>query len=467
MISFFPKSISNKGIALYIASLAIVSILYFSYAIPFEFMIFGFVEVITFFVLSTLYSKKWKELPDKKFEKNVFLIAFGLRIVWVIFSYFFYKAKTGIPFEFEAGDSLYYYEESDWLRHESIAKIWYYMVTIQKSVSDSGYIIYLSILQKLVGYYIIPVRLVKAALSAYTCVLLYRLANRTFGEKISRLACIFSVFMPNLIIYCGMHLKETEMIFLLIAFLERSDNLIRNKKYTFGAIILPLLLGISLFFFRTALGAVAVLSVITALIFLPGQKINKGRRVITLIWVAITIGVLAGGTIANEVEEMWQDRTTNQASKRSQQISRGNLWVQYATGTVMAPMAFVLPFATMVDTGEQYNQILIHGGCYVRNFMGIFVLLALFYAIFKKKTWRDFALIGSFTVGYMIVVALSSFSSSERFLLPSLPGLTVFWAYGVSQLNSKNIQVVKWWYYIVPVMEIGWAYFKLGNRGLL
>ncbi|MCQ2049800.1 MAG: glycosyltransferase family 39 protein [Candidatus Saccharibacteria bacterium] len=467
MISFFPKSISNKGIALYIASLAIVSILYFSYAIPFEFMIFGFVEVITFFVLSTLYSKKWKELPDKKFEKNVFLTALGMRVLWVIFSYFYYKIKTGIPFEFNPGDALYYYEESNWLRHENLATIWYYMVTIQQTVSDSGYLIYLGIIQKIVGYNIITVRLVKAILSAFTCILLYRLTKRTLGEKVGRLACVFSVFMPNLIIYCGMHLKETEMVFLLIAFLERSDNLIRNKKYSFGTIILPLLLGISLFFFRTALGAVAVLSLITALLFLPGQKINKGRKAITLIWVAVAIGILAGGTIANEVEGIWQDRSSNQASKREQQISRGNLWVQYATGTVMAPMAFVLPFATMVDTGGQYNQILIHGGCYVRNFMGIFVMLALFYAIFKKKTWRDFALIGSFTVGYMIVVALSSFSSSERFLLPSLPGLTVFWAYGVSQLNAKNIQIVKWWYILVPIMEIGWAYFKLGNKGLL
>lgn len=467
MISFFPKSISNKGIALYVASLAIVSILYFSYAIPFEFMIFGIVEVVTFFVLTTLYSKKWKDLPTKAFEKKVFLTALGLRVFWVIFSYFYYKIKTGIPFEFDPADALFYYEESNWLRHESLSKIWYYMVTSQETVSDSGYLIYLGIIQKIVGYSIITVRLVKAALSAFTCILLYRLTTRTLGEKVGRLACIFAAFMPNLIIYCGMHLKETEMIFFLIAFLERSDNLIRNKKYSFGTIILPLLLGIYLFFFRTALGAVAVLSLITALLFLPGQKISKGRRVTTLIWIALTVGVLAGGTIATEVEGMWQDRSSNQESKRLQQTTRGNLWVQYATGTVMAPMAFVLPFATMVDTGGQYNQILIHGGCYIRNFMGIFVLLAFFYAIFKKKNWRDFALIGSFSIGYMIVVALSSFSSSERFLLPSLPGLCVFWAYGVSQLNPKNIQAVKWWYYIVPIMEIGWAYFKLGNKGLL
>lgn len=467
MISFFPKVISNKGIVLYVVSLAIVSILYFSYAIPFEFMIIGIVEVVTFFTLSSLYSKKWKNIPTKSFEQQAFLTALGLRVFWVIFSYFYYKAKTGIPFEFDAGDSLYYYGESDWLRQESIAGIWYAMVTSQQSVSDSGYLIYLSIIQKIVGYNIIPVRLIKAALSAFTCILLYRITKRALGEKVGRLACVFSVFMPNLILYCGMHLKETEMIFLLIAFLERSDNLIRNKNYTFGSIMLPILLGISLFFFRTALGAVAVLSIITALLFLPGQKINKARRATTLIWIALTVGVLAGGTIATEVEEMWSERTSNQASKREQQIARGNLWVQYATGTVMAPMAFVLPFATMVDTGGQYNQIIIHGGCYIRNFMGIFVLLAIFYALFKEKNWRNFALIGSFTVGYMIVVTLSSFSSSERFLLPGLPGLIVFWAYGISILDSKNIQIVKWWYYIVPVMEIGWAYFKLGNRGLL
>ena len=115
---------------------------------------------------------------------------------------------------------------------------------------------------------------------------------------------------------------------------------------------------------------------------------------------------------------------------------------------------------------HQENQLVLHGGNYVRNFMGVFVLLAFISALFIQKNWRDFALIGSFVVAYLGAVSLSGFSNSERFLLPGLPCLIVFWAYGLSLLNARNYRFVKYWFLIVPVMEIGWAVFKIGSRGL-
>jgi hypothetical protein len=100
--------------------------------------------------------------------------------------------------------------------------------------------------------------LIKAFISAYTCVLLYRLSQRTFGEDTARIIGIMSALMLNLIIYCGYHLKETEMIFLEVAFLERADYLFRSHKSTFWNIFLPSILAISMFFFRTVLGTVAI-----------------------------------------------------------------------------------------------------------------------------------------------------------------------------------------------------------------
>ena len=92
-------------------------------------------------------------------------------------------------------------------------------------VSDVGYPLYLTALYKIVGSNVIIPRIIKALLSAYTCVLLYRLSQRTFGEDTARMVGIMSALMLNLIIYCGYHLKETEMLFLEVAFLERTDFL--------------------------------------------------------------------------------------------------------------------------------------------------------------------------------------------------------------------------------------------------
>ena len=137
-----------------------------------------------------------------------------------------------------------------------------------------------------------------------------------------------------------------------------------------------------------------------------------------------------------------------------------------SAGTAIAPMEFFMPLSTMVNTGQE-NQMILHGGNYVRNFFGIFVLIALFYAIFKDRNWRDLSLIGAFAVGYLGVISVSGYGNAERFLLPALPCLLIMTAYGISKLNVRNYKYVKYWYIIVVVMEVAWAYFKIGSRGLL
>ena len=166
-----------------------------------------------------------------------------------------------------------------------------------------------------------------------------------------------------------------------------------------------------------------------------------------------------------EVESFWEGRNESVVRKRAEQTSRGNQWAQYATGTVMAPMVFVRPFSTMINVAEQYGQQEKHGGNYIRNFMGFFAILAIYEAIRRKK-WRDYSLIGSFVIAYLGVISMSGFSNSERFLLPGLPCLIMMWAYGISVLRKNTFKLLNPWCIIVCVMEIAWAYFKLGSRGL-
>ena len=75
-------------------------------------------------------------------------------------------------------------------------------------------------------------------------------------------------------------------------------------------------------------------------------------------------------------------------------------------------------------------------------------------------------MIGAFVISYLGVVSLSGFSNSERFLLPSLPGLILIWVYGVATLREKTFKLLTPWCLVVVAMEIAWAYFKLGSRGL-
>ena len=467
MVPFFPKQISSKAIYLYLGALAVVSLLFYRFAMSPTFIIMGIVWVVGFFLLTTYCSKKWQDIPEKKLIRNLVLVALGLRIVWVIFSYFFYLIKTGAPFEFAAADSMGYWGDAAWLSTERWPVIKDYLFTSRSTVSDSGYLFYLTYLYKVIGPNIFLTRVIKALISTATVVLLYFLAKRNIGEEGGRLAAIFACFMPNLIIYCGLHLKETEMLFLMVAFLERADYLLRSRKYNVFTIAIPAILALSLFTFRTVLGAAAVFSVVTAIVFTNTSVIGRTKRIMLIAWGVLAATTLTGGTIMNEVDGLWENRGENQNAKRAFQTARGNQWAKYATGTVMAPMMFVLPFPTMVDVDEQYNQQIMSGGNYVRNFFGAFVLIAVFSAVFVTKNWRNLSLIGSFVIAYLGIISVSGFSNSERFLLPGLPVLLIMAAYGMTQLNAKNYRFVKIWYYVVPVMAVAWAYFKVGSRGLL
>lgn len=467
MIPYFPQKIALRAIGVYFLALIVVSIVYIDYMMSLGYIALGITFVFGFFLLTNYFSKEWKDIDKKIFVERLFIIAFFLRLIWVIASYNFYSGVNGSPFEFGAADSQGYHDEAEWLSGESWSFIFdYYYGPNTIGISDSGYPLYLTVLYKLFGPVIIIPRLIKALISAFTCVLIYKISARTFGEKAGRMAGIISALMPNLIIYCGYHLKETEMIFLEVLFLERLDYLIRNKQIRFFSIIVPTLLVLSLFFFRTILGAAALFSFATVVLLSSTPTMNKGwRRALLIGWGLLGIVVLWGGTAVTEIETYWEERDINASNKRLEQTLRGNQWAQYATSTVMAPMAFVLPYATMVNVDEQYGQQEKSGGNYIRNFMGVFALLAIYEAVRRKK-WRDFVLIGSFVIAYLGVVSLSGFSNSERFLLPGLPGLIMMWAYGVSTLREKTFHLLTPWCVVVFLMEFAWAYFKLGSRGL-
>ena len=468
MVPFLPKQVTCRAIITYLIALTVISLFFSDYAMRFGYMALGLLFVVGFFSLTGVWTLKSKNDSERDFVKFLFISAVIFRLVWVIASYFYYINATGIPFEFDTADALGYHEEAKWLASEKWSKAWeYYFKRDYASISDVGYPLYLTVIYKITGPVIIIPRIIKSFLSAFTCVLVYHLSSRVFGKETGRMAGIMMVLMPNLIIYCGYHLKETEMLFLEVAFLERADYLIRSKEVSFRNVLLPTILAGILFFFRTVLGLAAVFSLATAVLLSNAASMRRGWKRTALIgWGVLCVAVLSGGAAMTEIEALWEEKDENASLKRVEQTSRGSQWAQYATGAVMAPMAFVLPYATMVDVSHQYNQQTKHGGNYVRNFMGFFAILAIYEALRQKK-WRDFILIGAFIISYLGVVALSGFSNSERFLLPGLPCLIMMWAYGVSELRGNTYKYLTPWCFVVFLMEFGWAFFKLGNRGII
>ena len=467
MVPYFPRKVANNAIITYLISLALVSVFFFRYLMLWGYIVLGITWVLGFFLLTARWSVEWRAVSEKTYLKYLFQTAVIIRLVWVIVSYFYYISETGIPFEHEAADSLGYHETALWFMESDWATIWDgFFGGGFHGYSDVGYPFYLGTLYKIFGPVVIIPRIIKVFISAYTCVLLYKVTSRLIGEDIGRMAGIMCCLMLNFVVYCGYHLKETEMLFLEVLFLERADHLLRSAKMTFWDVFWPSLLALSLFFFRTVLGATAAFALATSVLVANYPSMKRGLRRASLVgWGILCVVVVGGGALMTEVEGYWEERDDNVAKKRLEQTLRGNQWAMYATGTVMAPMIFVLPFSTMVNVSEQYAQQAKHAGNYIRNFMGFFAILAVIEAIRRRK-WRDLALPLAFVASYLGVVAMSGFSNSERFLLPGLPFLILLWTYGITTLRKQTFKLFAPWTIVVVLMEVGWAFFKLGSRGL-
>ena len=478
-IPFIPQKITSAAMLTYLAALVACLVVYQTYALEWKWTLFGLVEVVGFFYFSNYFSKAWINFSPRTFIKHIFWWGFALRALWVIISYLLYMDWTGTAFSIGAADELFYNDAAcygaslmragDWNIYSGIMK---YAGNI--AFSDMGYPMYLSVIYYIFGDSILITRIIKAIWSAWTAVLIYKLAVRNFGEYTGRMAAIMCLLMPNLIYYCSFQLKEVEMVFLAILFAERADHLLRKGKLTLMPTTLLMLIPAYMFMIRTALAATLVLAFFCALLLSSDRVISWGRRTLLIIAAGVFafIMLFTSTSIGNDVRQMWETRGSGQKanmewrSQRSGDLSQ--TFARYAGATVFAPMIFTIPFPTMVETPGQENQKMIHGGNYVKNILSFFTIMALFVLLFSGK-WRQHVLPLAIFIGYLIVLVFSSFAHSERFHMPALPFSLMFAAYGISIMKQKKWinRYFPYWCILMLLAAIAWNWFKLAGRGMI
>lgn len=446
--------------------------LFFSHTMEWYFALFGLIEVIGFFYFTNRLTKQWAQIKSARhFEKTLFLTAWMIRFPVMLFLYWFFNEMTGQPYMFSAADEMGYQEEAEWIAEcidegKFWTSYWDYKFGKGGGVSDFGYPMWLGVLSYISDNNILFIRTLKTLIGAYTCVIVYRITARNFGGAIGRVAGVIYMLWPELVIYSGMHLKETEMIFLMMLFLNHADKLLRDKKLSIKSILLTFASAIVLFAFRTVMGLTAVMSLLMSFALTSSRLASMGRRWVVIVASLIAIGYFAGGRVAREVETVWEQKDENQAKRLGVQ-EKTNSFAKYAGAAVFAPMVFTLPYPTMVATEGQENSRLWHGGLFDKNIMSCFCVLGLFLLIISGD-WREHILIGAMLIGYLVIIIFSAFGAAQRFHLPAAPMEIMFMSYGMTQ-TLKNSRYKLWyniWLILIFVIVIFWQYIKLRGRGL-
>ena len=475
--SVFPSWLSSNSVALYIIALALVSFMRSEYSMPWYYVLTGVVAIIVFFIYgsSVTQSTFVVRMPnEKRFEKRIFLVAFVPRILSMLLIYWVFMDNYGNPFGFENADTLFYNDLgndfADAMSNGTFVKCWQ-DANKNFDISDMGYAAYVGFVYWLTGKSIIAVRLLKCVWSALTVILIYRLAKRNFNPQIARIAAILCALWPNFWYYCGTHLKETEMVFLGVLFVEQADQMLRSRNFTAWKVIPVLLIGASMFTFRTPLALVAFLSLIFSVVMSSDRVVNWGKRIIVGGLAILLIGVTMGNSIMEESRGLFDTVQSNEQQKNMEWRAKrenGNSFAKYAGKSVFAPLIFTIPFPSMVRPFEgQDQQQLLNGGNFAKNIVSFFTILAMFMLLFSGD-WRKYLMPLSFLLGYLVVLTMSTFAQSERFHQPAMPFEFMFVAYGLSIAVTKP-KYKRWFMYwcgLMFVACIAWNWFKLAGRGL-
>ena len=463
------KHINLIGIGLYLLALVVISVAFREHALQWKWILWGIGEVLFFFLLTLIFYPRWKGDDTKRFKWKVFLVAFVIRGLYAFLVAYYYYYATGKAFEFGVGDGLFYHSTAVYLsrcvRHGYVLYIFKYLNAYTMGWSDQGYTLWLTLIYTIFGRSLLTPRLFKALMSAYLCVVVYKLGTRTFGERTGRLAAVMMVFTPILVQICGMHTKEMEMIFLSILALERMDYLIRSKKYTVWNIVFPILLTGLTFGFRTIIGMSLIFAFLVFVVLSSTDLVPKKGKIITLAATVVVFFVFLFSPVGREMRIIYYVKFSDLSYQKDKYASEGMKHSELAQSWIMAPGAFVLPLSPMVEEAPDHNKM-IHGSTYVKNFLAFFAMLAIVIA-FRQKKWRDFSLIGAFELSYLAMIMFSFAANSERYHEPAVPLIVLMSAYAMTHLLRKDLKLFYVYCGVLFMALVVWNWLKLSARGLV
>ncbi len=455
--------------------LILTNIVWSQYALSISYILVSSISVVLFFYGTNVLTKKWGVYSPAVFVKKVFLVGLIVRLIWCLFIYYFNIDHYGTPIG-SLEDTEFYMsvakECAEHLANGSFAFLDVWFNNYNVALDDIGYPIFLG-LQYMVTFNISDVVIpfiFKSILGAYSCVLIYKVAKRHFGEAVGRIAAIMCMFYPHMIYWCGGMMKETEMVFLSCWFVERMDTVFMSKQLNFKALIYGSLLAFSLYLFRSALGIVAF-GVIFISIFLSDTRfISSSKKILIAIVVVLVLLVSIGGHMKSQFDIMYNKVTSDaQAENMEWRANRkgGNEFAKYAGAAVFAPLIVTIPFPTMIEANpDQVAQMQLAGANFIKNVTSFFVIFVLFWLVINKE-WRKHAFILFFMLGYLAVLVVSGYAQSGRFHMPIMPLEVLFAAYGIAILPKTK----RHWFNYALIFEfvvcIAWQWFKLKGRGLI
>ena len=475
-----PNWLVGKSVAFFLIAFLACTVVW-GYPMEIQLAAISSISVLLFFFGCKAAAQNWAATSERVFLRNVFVLGLVIRILWVLYCYFFFNPEHyGTTFG-DGADVEWYMPFgaaiADWVRGEYDIAFSELINQWESAIDDLGYPIWLAVLNLLTlgeSDVLFPF-IVKCIMGAYCAVCVYHIANRHFGNGTARIAALFVALNPNMIYWCGSMFKEAEMVFLCCLCIDLVDKTFTSgQKLTFKSLIPGVLVGAYLFLFRAPLAIVLYMAMFAHIVLVSSRVMNTGKKVIAGVLVAATLFIGMGDKIMSQAGKLLERAQSDSQAKNMEWRTRregGNDFAKYAGAAVFAPLIFTIPFPTFNVANEiQILQRLLSGGSYIKNVFSFFVIWVMFIMLLSGE-WRRHVFLLAYTLGYLATLVLSEFAQSGRFHMPIWPMLMLFAAYGIQLAKTNKYKKMRMWYWGALMVEVvaclAWNWYKLAGRSMI
>jgi hypothetical protein len=470
-MDYWPIKFSHKAVLYAVLVTLGISFVFMRFLMPVGLLLAGITIILLFFYGLNYFSKKWVNLSITQFERNIFWWGMFFRFLFVLYLYLltYTLAPGSFPFEMNAADSWTYHLTAVKLSDTSFANYYSVLLDQMETKSDFGYPVYQSLIYKLFGVYTLPVRLINCLVGSYTVLLLSRMARYLFSEKHARLTGVIAMIFPSLLWFGAIQLKETMMIFLVVSVFYHAIKMNSIHRISAKSVIIIILFSFLLFYFRTFLAVLVIMSVLAYFGLSSMRRLNFRKVFILLVVFFGCVFMINESGLFRDINQTYSEGEEGDFFSRNLQSEKdrlGNIsYKEAAVAPFIIAGSFITPFPSFLNTEERQIPIIAHfQNEMIRNLMYYFAFLGLIFLL--RKNFRNSSILILFSFGYLYVITAAGNSFLDRFHLPLVPFLII--AMTVGMLNSKPVWIKRWNIYLVVIIigQVLWTIFKLNIRGI-
>lgn len=400
---------------------------------------------------------RYFEGSKRSFLTNLFVAAFVLRLVLMVFNHRAYS-PSGIVYP----DEGFYLERGsivaeEWKSGKVLLPPEYYVRVAEGPVF--GYLLFNAVHFIFFESALLP-KITNCLLGALLTILIFRIAERTFDYRTAKLAAVLVAFMPDLVYFSAVNLKDILVAFLTCLVLLMTGKFAREPRRLLLGMCLVALLAVRFYVTLLLIGIVLVDVVINRRTTSARTRLGIGVVILLVISISFSSSPFLL-SIAHVAATERGAGLMNYAAVSLSQVQSGGYFL--GRWSSVGPAFLLVSFFHFLTTPSPYRFSLQAPDFGIGNVGGIvwYLLLPYFilgtYFLLKRELNRLFPIL-AFVWGSIVLYAFLPGLGDSRHRAQFMPLTILISAVGMTtyQHRHKKVFVVLMW----AVLFVGVTFFE-------